>query len=77
MKIITVTLPAVWARALIDNDWDGLKFNWPEEARRAIDWLNDERLSALSCGNETFTATYDGKPTECMEYQCTPFRVKQ
>lgn len=70
MKIVTVTLPASWASAMVNEDWSGLEYDYPEEAQRAKDWLRESGLSVLSCGDHTFVERIDGILTECMEYQC-------
>jgi hypothetical protein len=72
--ITNVTLPACWASGLINNDWSGLEFYYPEEAQRAKAWLRESELSVLSCGDESFIASYEGVLTECLEYQCTTRR---
>jgi hypothetical protein len=69
METISVTLPAVWASALVNNDWSGIEFFYPEEAERAKAWLH-EGLTVLSCSDEPFIAKYEGVVTECLEYQC-------
>lgn len=72
MNIIKVTLPAIWASALVDNTWTGLNFNAPDEAERVKNWLhNNPDLQVVSCGEESFTGQYEGKTTECLEYTCS------
>jgi hypothetical protein len=72
MEIVTVTLPAAWASALVNEDWSGLEYYHPDEALRAKAWQMESGLDVLSCGDQTFIARYDGLQTECLEYQCTP-----
>jgi len=70
LKIVTVTLPAAWASALINNDWSGLNFYDPDEAQRARDWLRESGLDVISCSDQSVMAQFDGVLTECLEYQC-------
>ncbi|WP_126448372.1 hypothetical protein [Sulfuricystis multivorans] len=72
MEIITVTLPAQWAPALINGDWSGLEYYYPDEAAKAKAWQMESGLSVLSCGEEPFVHRFEGLLTECLEYQCTP-----
>ena len=74
MVIVNVTLPAAWASALVNNDWSGLEFYYPDEAAKAKAWQMESGLSVLSCGEESFIARFDGLLTECLEYYCTPRR---
>lgn len=72
MEIVTVTLPAHWASALINDDWSGLEYAAPDEAAKAKAWQMESGLSVLSCGEQQFVARFDGVLTECLEYHCTP-----
>jgi hypothetical protein len=71
VEIITVTLPAYWASALINGDWSGLEYAAPDEAVKAKAWQMESGLRVLSCGEEQFVARFDGLLTECLEYHCT------
>jgi hypothetical protein len=70
MNIVSITLPAALASALVNNDWTGLEHYHPDEAARARDWLRQSGMSVLSCGDESFIAKHEGVLTECLEYQC-------
>lgn len=63
----TVTLPAYWASALINNDMSGLSNT---EYQLLDRWLtaNPEYGDCLSCSDESFTQRYDGLLTDCLEY---------
>lgn len=71
MKTMTVTLPALWASALVENEWSGLNFHAPDEAERVKTWLhNNPDLRVISCSDEQFVGQYEGITTECLEYTC-------
>ncbi|MEW5888017.1 MAG: hypothetical protein AB1768_03050 [Pseudomonadota bacterium] len=71
MEIITVTLPAVWAAALMLDDWYPLEYAAPDDAAKAKAWQMESGLRVLSCGERQFIARFDGVLTECREYRCT------
>lgn len=74
MKVVTVVLPAAWASALVNGDWSGLEYTDPDQALEAKAWQMTSGLSVLSCSDEPFTASYAGRLTLCLDYQCVPCR---
>jgi hypothetical protein len=60
-------LPAEWARAIIDSDWESLE---PDEAMRAKAWQIENSLYVIGCGNETIIENFNGRNTECLPYLC-------
>jgi hypothetical protein len=67
MKTETVTLPAYWASALINNDSSGLSNS---EFQLLDRWLtrNPEYGTCLSCSDDSFIHRYDGRLADCLEY---------
>ena len=63
-------LPAHWAPALINGDYSGLEFYWPDEAAECHQWGKESGLSIVTCGNNEFVAKWRGKQTPCLEYYC-------
>ena len=70
IKVELVTLPALWASPLVNGDWSGIDYYYPDEAEKARAWLRNSGLSVLGCGQESFIANRDGVLTECLEYSC-------
>lgn len=69
-------LPAVWASALVNGDWDSLKFNEPEEAAKAKAWLDESGLRVLDCSEKPETVRVGGILTEVLTYSCVPLEHK-
>lgn len=66
---IVLSLPALWASALIENDWSGLHYVFQDEAERLEKWLQvNNNLSAIAVSDESFTCWHDGKMTMCLEF---------
>lgn len=63
-------LPAEWAPALIDGDWDTLEAADPDEAARAKAWQIEEGLCVVGCNEETIFDYHEGRDTECLTYLC-------
>lgn len=59
-------LPAYWACALINNDFEGLS-EWDEE--KIKDFFNDNPgLYCVGCSEESFFSTYRGMGCDMIEY---------
>ncbi len=63
----TVTLPAYWASALINNDMSGMSHADRTELQ-AWESNHPEYGAALDCSTESFIQRYDGRLTDCLEY---------
>jgi len=63
-------LPASWASALINNDFSGVDYYNPEEAKEIREWVKNSGLSVLSCSDEAQIVRLNGVLTECLEYYC-------
>lgn len=67
MDLETVTLPAYWASALVNNDWSGLTAADATELRA---WLhaNPDCGPMLACSDVPFVGAFSGLITDCLEY---------
>lgn len=63
-------LPAEWAPALINGDWEALEAIDPDEAARAKAWQIKEGLCVVGCNEEPIFDHFDGRDTECLTYLC-------
>lgn len=70
LNFIIEILPAEWAPALIEGDWEELESTNPTEAARAKAWQVEEGLCVVGCNDETIFDYFDGRDTECRAYLC-------
>ncbi len=75
---IALSLPALWASALIENDWSGLHYVFQDEAERLEKWLQvNNNLSVIAVSDESFVCWYEGKMTMCLEFTFRPIQNLQ
>lgn len=65
-----VILPAIWKDALVNNDWDLLEKNHPDEAAEAKAWQIQSELTVIGCDEKAFIATFEAIQIACLKYHC-------